>query len=175
MPEITREDIIVVARVYNNSYGDLLWTDKEGKEYKVSNKRVKYFDKIILPDTAVKLFFALSTSGTEYVHKAVKVEGELPPPTKPSELLPEHQKEIKKATQPKPNEPAPQAVGMTTKELGDMIRAKQLIPIFGVEIGAELVKWYRSQILGTTRIPFDGDKLPKIKTEEKEQTLTKEE
>ena len=61
--------------------------------------------------------------------------------------------------------PAPQAVGMTTKELGDMIRAKQLIPIFGLEAGAELVKWYRGQILGTTRVPFDGDKLPKIKNE----------
>lgn len=72
------------------------------------------------------------------------------------------------APQANPSEPAPQAVGMTTKELGDMIRTKQLMPIFGVEIGAELVGWYRSQILGTTRIPFDGAKLPKIKTEKEE-------
>ena len=103
--EITREEEIVVARVYDNSYGDLLWTDKAGKEYKVSNKRVKYFEKIIQPNVAVKLYFALTTAGKEYVNKAERVDDLLPPPTKPGEPLPEHQEEIKKAL------PAPQGVG----------------------------------------------------------------
>ena len=62
--------------------------------------------------------------------------------------------------EPTPLAPTPQAVGMTTKELGDMIRASKLSEIFGGTISVELIKWYRGQILGTTRIEFDGAKLP---------------
>ena len=61
-------------------------------------------------------------------------------------------------------EPAPQAVGMTTKEIGDMIRAGKLKEIFGFEIAVDLIKWYRGQILATTRINFDGEKLPQFTT-----------
>ena len=53
-----------------------------------------------------------------------------------------------------------QQIGMTVKEIGDMIRQSKLKEIFGVEATIELVKWYRGQILGTTQIKFDGAKLP---------------
>ena len=59
--------------------------------------------------------------------------------------------------------PAPQAVGMITKELGDMIRAEKLTAIFGVKVGGELTRWYRNQTLGITRISYDGADLPKFK------------
>lgn len=59
--------------------------------------------------------------------------------------------------------PAPQAVGMMTKEIGDMIRAEMLGKIFGAKIAVELTKWYRSQTLGITRIPYDGKDLPVFK------------
>lgn len=68
---------------------------------------------------------------------------------------------------PQPGEelpaPAPQAVGMLTKEIGDMIRAEMLGKIFGPKIAVELTKWYRSQALGITRIPYDGKDLPVFK------------
>lgn len=65
---------------------------------------------------------------------------------------------------------------MTTKEIGDMFRAGAksgnitavLNTIFGKEIAIELVRWYRSQILGTTRVPFDGKTLPQFKTEDQQ-------
>ncbi len=65
---------------------------------------------------------------------------------------------------PARTEIAPQAIGMCTKEIGDMIRAKYLNTIFGDEAQKELIKWYRSQVLGITRIPYDGSKLPTFET-----------
>lgn len=57
-------------------------------------------------------------------------------------------------------EPNPQAVGMITKEIGDMIRAKELNWIFGKKVALNLVRWYRGQVLGITRIECDGKDLP---------------
>ena len=93
----------------------------------------------------------------------VPVGNQLPAPVKtPQTPLPkETQDQINKDVPLPP--PAPQAVGMMTKEIGDMIRADMLSKIFGAEASVELVKWYRSQTLGITRIPYDGTKLPKFK------------
>ena len=55
------------------------------------------------------------------------------------------------------------ARGMCVKELGDMIRAKYLVPLFGQEVSGELIAWYRSEVLGITRVPFDEAKLPNFK------------
>jgi len=93
----------------------------------------------------------------------------LPPPKSDKAVLPEHQKEIDRAQESPP--PAPQAVGMITKEIGDMVRTKYLKPLFGDEAYIELIKWYRGQVLAITRVPFDGAKLPtfgKPKTQEPE-------
>ena len=83
----------------------------------------------------------------EEVAKLPEQKPESPPP-QPGEELPA---------------PAPQAVGMITKELGDMIRAKLLTEIFGSKIANGLLGWYRSQTLGITRIPYDGKDLPVFK------------
>ena len=89
---------------------------------------------------------------------------ETPPPQTP-ELIPIDQEKIDRARDEVKQEappPAPQAVGMMTKEIGDMIRAKYLVSIYGQEASNELIKWYRGQTLGITRIPFDSSKLPKF-------------
>ncbi len=59
-------------------------------------------------------------------------------------------------------EPAPQAVGMTTKEIGNLIISKDINWIFGKKIALKLAEWYRGQILATTRIVYDGKDLPKF-------------
>lgn len=97
----------------------------------------------------------------------ILLAGEQLPPAKAPEQLPEQMQapvdEALEKVPPKPlAEPAPQAVGMITKELGDMIRAKYLMTIFGEEVGHELIRWYRSQTLGITRINYDGKNLPKF-------------
>ena len=52
------------------------------------------------------------------------------------------------------------ARGMSVKEIGDMIRSDDLIGIFGAEIAKELVRWYRRELLGITRIEHDSKDLP---------------
>ena len=164
---IIKTQIIVVNEVGQNTYGDMTFTDKEGNPYKISSKRKQYFEKIIVPDVAVQLSYAMSSFGKEYIYSAIQVKDKLP--ALASEPVPAPDKIPKEPIPPKP-EPAPQAIGMTTKEIGDMIRAKYLVPIFGNEIANELIKWYQSQILGTTRVPFDSSKLPQfmVKSIEKE-------
>ena len=94
---ITREQIIVVNKVDKNSYGDLVFTDKENGEYKVSNKRIQYFEKIISPDTAVKLSYAMSSFGKEYIYKAEKVSDALSSSKDLGKPFPPHQDEIDSA------------------------------------------------------------------------------
>lgn len=118
MPEakITRSIVITVNTVDHNSYGALIFTDKEGTEYKVSDKRAKFFDEIILPDRAVQLNFAVAYE-KEYIYNAKPVEGELPPPTKP-QVLEEHAKVIEEAVKAvKPEIPGAER-GLWWKEMG---------------------------------------------------------
>ena len=75
-PKITRSEIIVIDTIGENEYADLTWTDKTGKDYKVSAKRIKYFQDIIKPGMAVKLSFA-SAYGKEYIYKAELVSEKL--------------------------------------------------------------------------------------------------
>ncbi len=156
--QISREDIVVVDTVGSNSYGDILFTDKSGTEYKISNKRVKYFEGIIVAGKAVKLSFALSSRGTEYVQKATLVEGALP-----ETVVTSTPKPLPTAT------PAPQVeisgaeMGMTIKEVRELYTMGKLNQLFGPEIAASLMAWYRGRILSTSRIPYDGKDLPPAK------------
>ena len=81
---ITRTHEIVVDTVESNQWDDLLFTDKAGNSYKVGNKRVHFFEGIIVPGVAVKLNYA-EAFNREYIYNAVQIKGELPPPTKPIE------------------------------------------------------------------------------------------
>lgn len=95
-----------------------------------------------------------------FVFDIETVESALLEAQEPAPLSPEQEAEIDKALKPPPN---PQAVGMCTKEIGDMIRSKYLKPLFG-DIHIGLIKWYQGQILDITRIPFDKAELPQFKT-----------
>ena len=89
---ITRTQIIVVGEVSKNSYGDLTFSDKEGKQYKISAKRISYFEKVIIPEMAIQLNFATAYN-KEYIYSAVLVKDamlikepakvEAPPPAIP--------------------------------------------------------------------------------------------
>ena len=146
-PVIVRTENVVVNTVGSNTYGDMVFTDKSGKEYKISNKRLAYF-KMVQPTTAVTLSFALSPKGTEYVSKAVSMADQLPPPTVPYESPPDK----------KPTPAAPTIrdnmewkadnieKAMWWKEIGEMIRAglikpdDPLYPLYFVEMGKVLLK-----------------------------------
>lgn len=98
--KFTRQSIIIVNTVNKNQYGDLEWTDKEGNSYKIPVKRAIHFEKIIVPDMAVQLNYAMSAFGREYIYSAIQVKDNLPPaqpippptarelPPKPSQVVP---------------------------------------------------------------------------------------
>lgn len=161
------EKIIVVdhteQKTAKNGTAYLEVVDKEGKKQSVFDQGLW---QVFQDGRAIKL--GLEKEGTFWNLKmATRVEDELPPPVTPK--MP--------ADAPKPTayaEKAPtpatqvsgQEVGMTMKEVRELYRDKMLAPLFGQEVAFELIKWYRGRILGTTRVPFDGAKLPTLKTKE---------
>ncbi len=88
MPEvtITRKHVIVVDTVGENAYKDMVFKDKEGNDYKISTKRVQYFESKIVAGQAVQLNYAMSSFGKEYIYSAELVAGNLPPPVKPTTI-----------------------------------------------------------------------------------------
>ena len=86
------------------------------------------------------------------------------PPPPPEAPKPEGS-ETQRASWGPPKTIPGQQIGMTVKEVGDMIRSKSLVSTFGLDAANELLTWYRGQIIGTTGIVFDGEKFPKYKGE----------
>lgn len=50
------------------------------------------------------------------------------------------------------DKPSGQEVGMTTKEIGDMIRADKLSVLFGAETAKKIAEWYMNRIKSTTGV-----------------------
>ncbi len=165
MNPIIRRMKFIVSHSVVDKYGNLIVTSMSGVDYKIGVKRTQLFD-VFQPDTEVVVGYA-SYKNRDYIAEATPANQLISADTPIQEEAPA--KIISKSSLPSAKEkvelkpePAPQAVGMTTKEIGEMIRAGKLKDIFSAEIATELVKWYQSQILGTTRISFDSSKLPKF-------------
>ncbi len=152
--DIIRTEVFVVDHSDQDEYGNLNVVSKEGKAYRI-NKKHEPIHSMFTDEMAVEVGYGYFMN-KEFIHTARQVKDAIGPTAQETLAKPEP------APTPR-SEPAPQAVGMTTKELGDMIRAGKLVEVFGSEVGSGLVVWYRGQILGTTRIEFDGAKLPKFK------------
>ncbi len=123
--EITRKQVIVVGEVSQNSYGDLTFTDKEGKGYKVGAKRRQYFD-IIQPGVAVQLNYAVYMK-KEYIYNATQVTDAIPEQAPQLHSVqapkppPQATKSIPSLPQEKNREIAPVERGMWLKEMGNRI------------------------------------------------------
>ena len=174
-------EVVIIDRVEDDDYQGKAFkkvTDKTGKTFNVKYGRegaLKAKWPLLVPGTAIEITWG-EYNGKPFVQdfavvaeasKVAKLE-----PRKPAELGREEypdgvndgrtplNDDLKSAETPPPN---PQAVGMMTKELGDMIRSSSLVKVFGVKIAVELVSWYRSQTFGITRINYDGKDLPVFK------------
>jgi len=147
MPEITKSTEIIVKSREFNSYNDLLFTDTDGNNYKVSNKRVQYVDNAIQEGRLVKLNWSTAYN-RDYIYNAELLGDDIAhSPPEESPLVKHALKEGAEIAKP-----SGQEVGMTTKEIGDMIRADKLSVIFGAEPAKELVEWYKNRIKGTTGV-----------------------
>ena len=161
---ITKKQIVIVNTVDKNSYGDIefTYTGEDGvlRKGKIGNKRVKHFEGILIPQRYVELSFS-EAYNKEYVYSAVlvkdlmeekglvKPEAPKPPsvPT-PNPVSPAVQEPRKPLETP--NLPSGQEVGLTTKEIGDMIRANKLTSLFGETVAMKLMEWNVNKIRKTT-------------------------
>lgn len=115
------------------------------------------------------LEFVMEKRGQYWNVKDIKTVGDnlpVPAETKVVESAMPTEQEMQQVKDSLPP-PAPQAVGMCTKEIGDMIRASQahydtalgiLHTLFSAEIAERIIDWYKGQILDITRIAVTGRK-----------------
>ncbi len=123
----------------------IVYRVKQGKEGALMAKW-----GLLVMGTAVKLTmkdFMKEGKAYPFVHDIETVAGALPPATSSVVAPP----------QPPPRpEINGQALGMMTKEIGDMIRADKLEIVFGAVNAALIAKWYRGQVSFVTGLPVEG-------------------
>lgn len=160
---ITNREEKTISKGANAGKTFLQLTDENGKKHNIFGLTAQW--PICLVGYQIELGYQDDdrTKNVEYIRPGQSMPESVKPEVVESTMPPQEEIEQAKASQVTP---APQAVGMVTKEIGDMIRSKYLKPIFGDDAYLELIKWYRSQVLGITRINFDGAKLPDFKTKE---------
>ena len=183
---IKKKETIIVNTVQTNTYGDLEFTDTQGKSYKIGKARVDKFPAIQvgaeveliwvdnphrkdaeyiysatqtgkhvvlnpLVEAAKKLGGVLvEPKDDKYPHEAISGKNiVIPKPVQPTQEAPQSKSS---PVNPQSNTmtPSGQEIGMTTKEIGDMIRANKLSVIFGEETSKKLVEWYKNRIKSTT-------------------------
>lgn len=107
----------------------------------------------------------MKNQGTKDAPKWQVVDVKLPPEpiAPPTTETPPPGVEPKSTPAPRPLDIPGQQVGMVTKMIGDLIIAGLLYKTFGEEAGTNLLRWFQGQILGTTKVNFDSQKLPPIK------------
>ena len=155
--------IIVVGHTEIDGFGNLQVTDKEGKVTKIAAKREK-LHPLFQQGHAVELDWQ-TYMDKDYVADAKLVGDALAVGSAVPAVVVSSSKEESTRVFEKP-EPSGQEIGMTVKEIGDMIRAGEISKLFGAKIGAELITWYRGRIISTTRTDYDSKDLPSIKPKE---------
>ena len=157
-PKIERYEVVTVESQEQNQYGDLIFSDAEGKPYRIGNKRPHLFDQI-QEGRAVKLGYAIY-KGREYIVSAKLYDGNVSPPQ--TEPVHTQAKPVEAKVTPSSGYNSDGAArGMLVKEIGDMIRAEKLSPIFG-KVAPALITWYRTQVFGVSKVEHDGKDLPKF-------------
>ena len=119
--KIIRTQVVVVADRDINQYGDTIFHDGEGKEYKLGNKRADMSDQIV-EGRAVSLGWA-NFKDRDYIATAKLVEGELPDEVKPTAHAYKAPESAAPKTQPARYDPSGQERGMWWKQLGDDLRS----------------------------------------------------
>jgi len=118
---IERYEVITPNAVTEDSYGNISVHTTDDKEVKINKKHESLHDLVRQASDntrAVKLGYAVYMN-KEYVHTAELFDGKPPEARQVEPITAGKDKEILKV-------PAPQELGMWWKELGEMIRAKDI-------------------------------------------------
>jgi hypothetical protein len=109
---IVKTEIMIPVDKDTNEYGDILFHDEAGNEYKINQKRARLGEQIVV-GRAVELGYG-NYMNYDFIAEARLVEGALPPAKEPYTPPPEHPEPPAKST-------SPQETGMWWKELGNRI------------------------------------------------------
>jgi len=148
-PVIVRTEVVVVDSQETNQYGDLLFTDRAGKQHKVSNKRDWLFDKVI-DGAAITLGYAVYMD-REYLADILDVANQLPPPVKPQIPADAPKPTAYAEKVPTHREPAPQEIGMCWNNVGAGVRDGSIERDFPKQ-GVSIKSQYYTYIFKTTGI-----------------------
>ena len=147
-PEIIETIPVLVVKKEENDYGDIVFYDENGVDYKLKKKRIDAYGGFIVEGRMVDISFA-EYMNNKYVAKLAFSEAP-PPNTEPATVEPKTLVQHAVSQGAVIDKPSGQEIGMTTKEIGDMIRSEKLSAIFGAETAKELVEWYKGRIKSTT-------------------------
>ncbi|MCJ7828673.1 MAG: hypothetical protein MUP81_02900 [Dehalococcoidia bacterium] len=173
MPEIKiiKKEIVIPVDRNENGYGDILFHDKAGKEYKIGNKRAHLGSEII-EGHAVELGYSNYTDKNHidhiYIAEARLVESALPPPVKAH--TPDEEGAAKLKAEVKPETPhtiSGQEIGRCWNAIDALYIGGKLATLFGVENAEAILKFYRGVLASTLKLPIDGAKLPMWEKEKK--------
>lgn len=166
---IVKTTICTVKDKEFNEYGDIIFHDREGNQYKIGNKRAHLDEKLVV-GRAVELGwgrFKDATKTLDYIAdvKLIElpaeeqlVEGELPkkPVAKPAAKPPEPKPEAPKTD----HMPSGQEIGRAWNGIDALYIGGKLATLFGKENAEAILKYYRGILTSTLRLPIDGAKLP---------------
>lgn len=145
MPQqlITRYQIIKLSEVpaRNNEFGDLLFTDDQGNEYKISNKRSAFFS-IIRSNIGKEIKLGWSKyNGNEYINNVGIMPTTQATTQKQTGNVPQRNPTTQPAKPPVLPISGPEK-GMILKEIGDSLRAG----LFTSEDQPGLWDYYKAEI-----------------------------
>ena len=135
-PAIIDSTTIQVKCTTKDNFGNLIVTPTDGDDVKISEKRKQLFD-FFQQGNVVKLYWA------EYMQKRYVAKAEVEQEAPKDYVV----KETKKS------DPAPQAMGMWWKELGEMIRTKDID--LSTPHGKLLRSWYYAEMFRVLDIKID--------------------
>jgi len=156
MPEqtITRTEIVIPVNAGQpDQYGNLVFKDKAGKDFKVGKKRAQLFP-LIRPDNAIEIGWA-EYMNKPYIATIREVSQGLPPPTPAPSYTPKLvESSIPKADATSASTPTREttreingaAVGMTTNIIWEMMKAKMLQSTFGEPTAEALRERFKKEI-----------------------------
>lgn len=159
--KIVKKTIVTVADKEENQYGDIIFHDREGNQYKLGVKRAHLNEKLVVGQ-AVELGWGRykdATKSIEYIADVKLVSEELPKGEEVKEIPFEEP-----PPKPKPDTgkymPSGVEIGRCWNAIDALYIGGKLNTLFGKENAEAVLKYYRGVLASTLKLPVDGAKLP---------------
>jgi len=158
---IVKTEIVTPVDKDTNDFGDILFHDNVGNEYKINQKRARLGEQIVV-GRAVELGYG-NYMNYDFIAEARLVEGALPPAKEPYTPPPEEKPKPTAYAKLNPELPktiSGQEIGRCWNAIDTLFIGGKLPTLFGKENAEAILKYYRGILTSTLKLPVDGKKLP---------------